>query len=143
MLVAIFIVLVLILIAIMCAVVLVWLTDRAADAQWLKPEQREWLGKRLAQERAHRESIHRFELGEALRNPRVWWLTLVYFGQNVSNYGLLIFLPQIIGVMGQQSIAPTSWSLPTAMLSGAATAGDIGDRAAGAWSRSAAGAHPS
>ena len=31
----------------------------------------------------------------------------------------------IIGVMGQQSIAPTFWSLPTAMLSGAAAAGGI------------------
>jgi D-galactonate transporter len=183
---------------IMCFVVLVWLTDRPYEARWLRPEQREWLDKRLTLERAQRESIHRFELGEALRNPRVWWLTLVYFGQNVSNYGLLIFLPQIvkafgvstsmtglisaipfvfaafamiywgyhsdragerskhvaaaclvcaaglgacifigiahpvwimvaliIGVMGQQSIAPTFWSLPTAMLSGAAAAGGI------------------
>jgi MFS transporter, ACS family, tartrate transporter len=183
---------------IMSAVVIVWLTDRPRDATWLRPEQREWLETRLARERAQRESIHRFELGETLRNARVWLLTLVYFGQNVSNYGLLIFLPQIvkafgvttamtgvisaipflfaafamiywgyhsdltgerikhvaaacflcavglgacifigiehpvlimvaliIGVMGQQSIAPTFWSLPTAMLSGTAAAGGI------------------
>jgi MFS transporter, ACS family, tartrate transporter len=122
----------------------------------------------------------------------------VYFGQNVSNYGLLIFLPQIVksfgistqmtgyvsalpfvfaafamiywgfhsdrtgnrimhvasacllcaaglaacifigtahpvwmtvalilGICGQQSIAPTFWPLPTAMLSGIAAAGGI------------------
>ena len=41
-----------------------------------------------------------FELGEALRNPRVWLLTLVYFGQNVSSYGLLIFLPLIVKSFG-------------------------------------------
>ena len=30
-----------------------------------------------------------------------------------------------VGIMGQQSIAPTFWSLPTAMLSGIAAAGGI------------------
>ncbi len=35
-----------------------------------------------------------------MRNPRVWLLTLVYFGQNVSDYGLLIFLPQIVKSFG-------------------------------------------
>ena len=31
----------------------------------------------------------------------------------------------ILGIMGQQSIAPTFWALPTAMLSGVAAAGGI------------------
>ena len=133
-----------------------------------------------------------------MSNPRVWLLTLVYFGQNVSGYGLLFFLPTIVksfgvstqmngvvsavpfvfaavamiwwslrsdrsgartmyvasacllsaagliacvfigpehpvwmmvvlilGIMGQYSIAPTFWPLPTAMLSGVAAAGGI------------------
>jgi nitrate/nitrite transporter NarK len=135
---------------------------------------------------------------EAMSNPRVWLLTLVYFGQNVSGYGLLLFLPTIVksfgistmmtgvvsalpfvfaafamvywslrsdrsgsrtayvasacalsaaglaaggfigtgnptlmivaltlGIMGQYTIAPTFWPLPTAMLSGIAAAGGI------------------
>jgi ACS family tartrate transporter-like MFS transporter len=183
---------------IMCFVVWFWLTDRPQDAAWLRPDQKTWLRSRLAEEDAQREAVHKYALGEALRNPRVWWLTLVYFGQNVSNYGLLIFLPQIVkafgistemtgivsalpfifaavamiywgfrsdrsgsrtayvasacllcaaglaacvfigterpvlmmvalilGVMGQQAIAPTFWPLPTAMLSGVAAAGGI------------------
>ena len=183
---------------IMGLVVLGWLTDHPRQAAWLRADQREWLEARIESERAQRESVHRYELGETFRNPRVWWLTLVYFGQNVSNYGLLIFLPQIIkafgvstemtgwitaipfvfaafamiwwgrhsdmtgeriwhvaaaclvcaaglgvcifigiahpviimlalivGIMGQMSIAPTFWSLPTAMLSGTAAAGGI------------------
>ena len=182
---------------IMSVVVWLLLTDRPLHALWLREEQRQWLTQRIDAEQAHRESVHRFALGEALQNSRVWWLTLVYFGQNVSNYGLLIFLPQIIkafgvgygmtgllsalpfvfaavamivwgwhsdstgertwhvagacflaaaglaacmllqgrpalmmvalivAAMGQQSIAPTFWSLPTAMLSGTAAAGGI------------------
>jgi MFS family permease len=183
---------------VMAVVVVIWLTDRPHDAKWLRPEQRDWLVNRLDSERAQREAVRHFKLGEALSNPRVWWLTLVYFGQNVSNYGLLIFLPQIVkafgvsttlvgvisavpfvfaavfmiywamrsdrtgartfhvaaaclitaaglgaciligadhpvimmvalivAAMGQQAIAPTFWTLPTAMLSGTAAAGGI------------------
>jgi MFS family permease len=183
---------------IMCFVIWIFLTDRPIDAQWLRPEQRTWLQGRLDSEQTQREAVHSYALKEALLNPRVWLLTLVYFGQNVSNYGLLIFLPQIVksfgistqmtgyvsalpfvfaafamiywgfhsdrtgnrimhvasacllcaaglaacifigtahpvwmtvalilGIMGQQSIAPTFWPLPTAMLSGIAAAGGI------------------
>jgi MFS family permease len=183
---------------VMCFVTWFLLTDDPKDARWLRLEQRQWLRTRLDSERARREAVRSYALGEAMANPRVWLLTLVYFGQNVSNYGLLIFLPQIVkefgistqmtgwvsalpfvfaafamiywgfrsdhsgnrslyvasacalcaaglaactfigtghpvwmmvalilGVMGQQSIAPTFWPLPTAMLSGIAAAGGI------------------
>ncbi|HEX4173244.1 MAG TPA: MFS transporter [Acetobacteraceae bacterium] len=183
---------------IMCVATWLLLTDRPMDALWLRPEQRRWLQQRLDVERAQRESVHHFQLGEALSNPRVWLLTLVYFGQNVSGYGLLFFLPTIVksfgvstmtngfisaipfvfaavamiywslrsdrsgarilyvasacllsgagligcvfigpshpvwmmivlilGIMGQFTIAPTFWPLPTAMLSGVAAAGGI------------------
>ncbi len=174
------------------------LTDRPHEARWLRPEQREWLQARIDSEVTQRETVRRFEFWETMRNSRVWLLTLVYFGQNVANYGLLLFLPTLIksfgvstqttgwlsalpfvfaaiamiywglrsdhsgnrimyvasacaltaaglaaaafigsgrpvwmmvaiilGVMGQQSIAPTFWPLPTAMLSGVAAAGGI------------------
>jgi sugar phosphate permease len=183
---------------IMCFVVLAWLTDRPRDAAWLRPEQRDWLQQRLDSERAQRESLRRYELVEALYNPRVWLLTLVYFAYNSANYTVLVFLPQIvksfgisiqmtgyvtaipyicavavmiywslrsdrsgsrtiycvvpcvvgaaglaacsvigighpvammiamiIGVIGLQTIAPTFWPVPTAMLSGAGAAGGL------------------
>jgi ACS family tartrate transporter-like MFS transporter len=177
-------------------VVMVYLTDGPAQAKWLRPDQQQWLLTRLAAERAQQESIRHYGLGETFLNPRVWLLTLVYFGQNVSGYGFVLFLPQIIskfGVstskvglitaipyvfgglamvawgwhsdrtgernkhaaaaclvafaglavcvfidnpvimmaalvlaqMGQSAIAPTFWTLPTAMLSGTAAAGGI------------------
>jgi MFS family permease len=183
---------------IMCLVTYYLLTDKPRDALWLRPEQRTWLQARLDSEVKQREEVHRYELMEAMSNGRVWLLTLVYFGQNVSGYGLLLFLPTIVksfgistmmtgvvsalpfvfaafamiywalrsdrsgsrtayvasacalsaaglaagafigtgnatlmmvaltlGIMGQYTIAPTFWPLPTAMLSGVAAAGGI------------------
>jgi ACS family tartrate transporter-like MFS transporter len=77
-----------------------FLTDTPADAKWLEPAQRDWLTKRLANERSAKEARRTYSLAETMRNPRVWLLTLVYFGQNMSGYGLVIFLPQIVSRFG-------------------------------------------
>jgi MFS transporter, ACS family, tartrate transporter len=81
-------------------VVLIFLTDSPEQAKWLEPAQRDWLVSRLAEERSQKEARHNYSLTETMRNPRVWLLTLVYFGQNMTGYGLVIFLPQIVKRFG-------------------------------------------
>jgi MFS transporter, ACS family, tartrate transporter len=73
-----------------------YMTDRPEHADWLEPEQREWLIARLAAERARREAIRHYSLGEALRDKRILLLSLVYFGGTFSGYGTVLFLPQIV-----------------------------------------------
>ena len=85
-------------------VVYFMLTDRPEHAHWLTEPQRQWLCTRLAAERAQRESIRHYALGETLRNPRVWALTLIYFGQNVTGYGFVLFLPQIVKQFGLSNV---------------------------------------
>ncbi len=183
---------------IMCAVVYMLLTDRPREATWLTSEQRTWLQNRLDSEEAQREAVRKFSLIEALSNRKIWLLTLAYFGQNMSAYGLVFFLPLIVkglgvgtdwigivsalpylcafvamiawgyhsditgerkwhlagaslvaagglatcifigvghpviimialcvAMMGQQSLIPVFWSLPSAMLTGVAAAGGL------------------
>ena len=81
-------------------VVLSYLTDKPADATWLAPEERDWLVARQAQERAQREAVRSFSVREALFNPRVLAVALIYFGANATNYGLSFFLPQIVKGFG-------------------------------------------
>ena len=89
---------------VLSVVVYFYLTDGPEHAHWLLPEQREWLSKRLAAERSQRESIRHYGLGETLRNPRIWALTLIYFGQNVTGYGMVLFLPQIVKRFGLSNV---------------------------------------
>jgi MFS transporter, ACS family, tartrate transporter len=81
-------------------VVMIYLTDSPQQAKWLEPAQRDWLVRRLTDERDAKEARRNYSLAETMRHPRVWLLTLVYFGQNVSGYGLVIFLPQIVSRFG-------------------------------------------
>jgi D-galactonate transporter len=80
--------------------VLFYLTDKPADATWLATEERDWLVARQKQEREHRESVRAFSVKEALINPRVLAIALIYFGANATNYGLSFFLPQIVKSFG-------------------------------------------
>jgi len=85
-----------------------YLTDRPADAHWLSPEERGWLGNRLDAERRQRQAVHDLSVWQAMGNPRVWALALVYFGVVSCNYGVGFWLPQIIKAFGLSN-AMTGW----------------------------------
>jgi MFS family permease len=85
---------------IMCFVIYMLLTDRPHEAKWLTAEQRGWLQKRLDSEEAQREAVRKFSLVDAFKDYKMWLLTLAYFGQNISSYGLVFFLPLIVKGLG-------------------------------------------
>jgi ACS family tartrate transporter-like MFS transporter len=84
-----------------------YLTDRPADATWLSPDERNWLSERLAFERRQRDAVHEFTVSQALVNPKVIALSLVYFGAVATNYGLGFFLPQIVKTFGLSTFLTT------------------------------------
>lgn len=85
---------------VLSVVVFGYLTDRPADAAWLKDDERAWLVQRLQEERQQRESSRTYSVRQALMNPRVLALSLIYFGAVALNYGLSFFLPQIVKAFG-------------------------------------------
>ena len=90
---------------VMAVAVFFYLTDRPSEARWLAADEREWLGRRLAQEEAQRLRARHFSVAEALGNTRVLLLGMVYFGAVAMNYGLSFFLPQIVQGFGFSLLA--------------------------------------
>ena len=93
---------------VLSAVVFFYLTDRPADAAWLATDERTWLAQRLVSEEQQRTTAQHFTVMEALTNPRVLALSLVYFGAVAANYGIGFFLPQIVKGFGLSNVA-TGW----------------------------------
>jgi ACS family tartrate transporter-like MFS transporter len=82
-------------------VVLRFLTDRPAEADWLEPVEREWLVAEMAKEAVSSESDHSWRAAlVTLRDPRVLALGLVYFGTSAGLYTLGIWSPQMIAQFG-------------------------------------------
>ncbi|CAH2897329.1 MAG: Uncharacterized MFS-type transporter [uncultured Paraburkholderia sp.] len=70
--------------------VLKYLTDTPSKAQWLAPEERDWLIAKLKTEADARQSHAGHTAGalSALRDPRVLALALIYFGTSADLYTL-------------------------------------------------------
>jgi ACS family tartrate transporter-like MFS transporter len=84
--------------------VLYYLTDRPIDANWLEPQEREWLLGRLDRERAGRRRILDLSWFRSMMDWRVIALGLVYIGCNIPQYGLSFFLPQIVKAFGVSNV---------------------------------------
>lgn len=81
-------------------VVFNYLTDRPSEAKWLQADERAWLANRLELEERQRTAVQHYSVMQALLNPRVLGLSLVYFGAVACNYGIGFFLPQIVKGFG-------------------------------------------
>jgi MFS family permease len=96
------------------------LMDNPREATWLEPDERIALQASIDHERKSREAIRHYKLGEALTNPRVLGLSLVYFGIICGVYTLTYWLPQIVkGVaieIGLDKLAGVSINLLTGYL---------------------------
>lgn len=77
-------------------VVLRWLTDKPKDASWLTPQQRSALTAVLDAEARETNSRYPITTRQALINPRVLALSMVYFTIVFGLYGLGFWIPTII-----------------------------------------------
>jgi len=85
-------------------VVLLHLTDRPAQAQWLTPQEREWLTAELAAERSAIDSVRVYSLLQSLYNWRVLALSVIYLGIGTASLGLVLFLPLMIKQLGVSTL---------------------------------------
>jgi ACS family tartrate transporter-like MFS transporter len=84
--------------------VLVYLTDRPEQANWLAPDEKAWLTGELARERRAVESVRTYSFWQALYNPRVLALAAIYFGIAAASVGLVMFLAQIVKELGLSNL---------------------------------------
>ncbi len=83
--------------AILLGAIVLWvLSDRPEEATWLKGEERSWLLDKLAGEQQAESSLKQGSFWQVLIAPRIWMLSLVYFGVSTTMYGVTLWLPSVI-----------------------------------------------
>ncbi len=83
--------------AILLGAAVFWaLADNPREAGWLKGEERTWLLERLALEQQAESSLRKENLWHVLISPRIWMLSMVYFGVPTTMYGVTLWLPSVI-----------------------------------------------
>jgi MFS transporter, ACS family, tartrate transporter len=93
------------------------LIERPADAPWLAPTERQWLDAALASERQARTAMGGHTILGALRNPRVWLLSLASFGQIFGVYSVAFWQPLILKTFGDATLTIASISSAISVIS--------------------------
>lgn len=73
-----------------------YLTDKPEQAKWLKTEEREWLLAELERDRKSRKNVKHFGVLKAMTNPKVLYLSFIYFVYQCGSLGVGYWMPQII-----------------------------------------------
>jgi ACS family tartrate transporter-like MFS transporter len=79
---------------------LFFLTDRPKDAAWLSASERSALEQLLAAEAEETERHGLAGIGQALTNPRILLLGLIYFCLVIGLYGIGFWMPQVLQTFG-------------------------------------------
>lgn len=78
-----------------------YLTDRPEDAKWLTKEEKEWLITELKKEKVENDINKHGNHKQALTDPIVWYLAIVYFVYIAGSLGVGYWMPQIIKELSQ------------------------------------------
>ncbi|MFD6442456.1 MFS transporter [Peribacillus sp. NPDC060186] len=69
-----------------------YLIDHPEQAKWLTSEEKNWLTSELKKDREEKakadSSVKQHSHKQTLKNPRVWYLALIYFTFNIDLYGI-------------------------------------------------------
>jgi sugar phosphate permease len=87
-------------------VTLFYLTDRPHQARWLKDDEREWLVAELDAEQAAKPA--HVSMWKALSNRDILLLTAILFFGLTPNYGLSLWLPQVVQRLSQRGVSEVS-----------------------------------
>jgi ACS family tartrate transporter-like MFS transporter len=72
------------------------LTDRPENADWLPPDEREWLTRTMAAEQVRRQATGYTTLAASFASGRVWLLSGILFMHTLVNYGIFLWLPKML-----------------------------------------------
>jgi ACS family tartrate transporter-like MFS transporter len=76
------------------------LVDRPANARWLSPAERDWLEREIAREHDAVAGVRHLSTWQAITEPRVLYLALIYFVYQAGSLGVGYWLPQILKQSG-------------------------------------------
>lgn len=73
-----------------------YLTERPEKAKWLSIEEKEWLIKELKKDKESKKDVQHLSTLKAMANPKVLFLSFIYFVYQTGSLGVGYWMPQII-----------------------------------------------
>jgi D-galactonate transporter len=80
-----------------------YLTDWPRAANWLRPDERDWINSELEKEKLAKQKVRSYTIWQAFSQRDVILLTLSYFCATTGGYGISFWLPSILKRLSGQS----------------------------------------
>ncbi|PYE20580.1 D-galactonate transporter [Paraburkholderia silvatlantica] len=77
---------------------ILYLDNGIAGAKWLTPREKKLLADEIAAQPQEAAKSH--SLGAVFRDPRTWWMSLIYFAFVTGQYGLTFWMPTLVKSTG-------------------------------------------
>ena len=77
---------------------ILYLDNGIAGAKWLTPREKKLLADEIAAQPQEEAKSH--SLGAVFRDPRTWWMSLIYFAFVTGQYGLTFWMPTLVKSTG-------------------------------------------
>ena len=90
-------------------VIYFWLKDDPEKVSWLNPEEKTFLRESLARETANKVSVQKYSVWQALTNPEVLKLCLIYFLWVTGFWGFGFWMPTVLKAASGWSNVAIGW----------------------------------
>jgi nitrate/nitrite transporter NarK len=77
---------------------ILYLDNGIASAKWLTPREKKLLADEIAAQPQEKTKSH--SVGAVFRDPRTWWMSLIYFAFVTGQYGLTFWMPTLVKSTG-------------------------------------------
>lgn len=88
-----------------------WMKESPQEASWVTPEEKAFIAEELAKEEAQKQAIKKYTTMQALKDPKVLLLSLIYFLWVIGFWGFNFWMPQVLKSLSGWSPALVGWSI--------------------------------
>lgn len=88
-----------------------WMKEKPQDADWVTPEEKVYIAEALEKEKAEKDLVKKYTTWQALKEPKVLLLSLIYFLWILGFWGFNFWMPQVLKNLSGWSPSAVGWAI--------------------------------
>lgn len=92
-----------------------WMKEKPEEAAWVTDAEKKYIKEELAKEEAEKQSVKKYTIWQALKDPKVLRLALIYFLWVIGFWGFSFWMPQVLKSLSGWPPSVVAWSIAIPM----------------------------
>ncbi len=92
-----------------------WMKEKPEQASWVSDAEKAYMKEELAKEESKKQEVKKYTTWQALRDPKVLLLSLIYFLWIIGFWGFSFWMPQVLKSLSGWPPSVVAWSIAIPM----------------------------